>query len=120
LLTGKRFVKFSLFLEMGDLEKQVVVNGGKEEAEEEEKLLMEGMSVLDFDMLCSTVAMQTQGKYWAKLGSNEEEDDDLNRYNNGGGGGGFRMWEGEVLDCFDDRRIAIESLWYSSLSLSAF
>ncbi|XP_061983176.1 uncharacterized protein LOC133702870 [Populus nigra] len=95
---------------MGDLEKQVVVNGGKEEAEEEEKLLMEGMSVLDFDMLCSTVAMQTQGKYWAKLESNEEEDDDLNRYNNGGGGGGFRMWEGEVLDCFDDRRIAIESL----------
>ncbi|KAH8493569.1 hypothetical protein H0E87_020363 [Populus deltoides] len=96
---------------MGDLEKQVVVNGGKEEAEEEEKLLMEGMSVLDFDMLCSTVAMQTQGNYWAKLESNEEEDDDLNRYNNGGGGGGgFRMWEGEVLDCFDDRRIAIESL----------
>ncbi|KAF9672250.1 hypothetical protein SADUNF_Sadunf11G0021500 [Salix dunnii] len=92
---------------MGDLEKQVVVNGGKEEAEEEEKLLMEGMSVLDFDMLCSTVAMQTQGKYWAKLESNEEEDDDLNHYSNGGGG--FRMWEGEVLDCFDDRRIAIES-----------
>ncbi|KAJ6893360.1 cell number regulator 7-like [Populus alba x Populus x berolinensis] len=96
---------------MEDLEKQVVVNGGKEEAEEEEKLLMEGMSVLDFDMLCSTVAMQTQGKYWAKLESNEEEDDDLNRYNNGGAsGGGFRMWEGGVLDCFDDRHIAIESL----------
>uniref|UniRef100_A0A6M2F775 Uncharacterized protein n=1 Tax=Populus davidiana TaxID=266767 RepID=A0A6M2F775_9ROSI len=98
---------------MGDLEKQVVVNGGKEEAEEEEKLLMEGMSVLDFDMLCSTVAMQTQGKYWAKLESKEEEEEgDLRHYNNGvgGGGGGFRMWEGEVLDCFDDRRIATESL----------
>ena len=99
---------------MGDLEKQVVVNGGKEEAEEEEKLLMEGMSVLDFDMLCSTVAMQTQGKYWAKLESKEEEEEgDLRHYKNGvgGGGGGFRMWEGEVLDCFDDRRIATESLW---------
>ena len=102
---------------MGDLEKQSEVNGRKEE-DEEEKLLMEGMSVLDFDLLCSTVAMQTQGKYWAKLESKEEEDDDLNRYNNGGAsGGGFRMWEGGVLDCFDDRRIAIESLWYSSLSL---
>ncbi|KAG6778609.1 uncharacterized protein [Populus alba] len=99
---------------MGDLEKQLEVNGRKEE-DEEEKLLMEGMSVLDFDLLCSTVAMQTQGKYWAKLESKEEEEEgDLRHYNNGvgvgGGGGGFRMWEGEVLDCFDDRRIAIESL----------
>ena len=98
---------------MGDLEKQVEVSGRKEEEEEEEeKLLMEGMSVLDFDMLCSTVAMQTQGKNWSQIESNkEEEEGDLLHYNNGGGGGGFRMWEGEVLDCFDDRRIAIESLW---------
>jgi hypothetical protein len=98
---------------MGDLEKQVEVNRRKEE-DEEEKLLMEGMSVLDFDMLCYTVAMQTQGKYWVKLESKEEEEEgDLRHYNNGvgGGGGGFRMWEGEVLDCFDDCRIAIESLW---------
>ncbi|KAJ6397031.1 hypothetical protein OIU77_021965 [Salix suchowensis] len=99
---------------MGDLEKQVEVNGRKEEEEEEEeeeKLLMEGMSVLDFDMLCSTVAMQTQGKNWSQIESNkEEEEGDLLHYNNGGGGGGFRMWEGEVLDCFDDRRIAMESL----------
>ncbi|GMH15808.1 hypothetical protein Nepgr_017649 [Nepenthes gracilis] len=51
---------------------------------EEEKVLLEGMAVLDFDMLCSTVALQNQGKW--RL-----------------------MWEGEVLDCFDDHRIAIES-----------
>ncbi|KAJ6767266.1 DUF614 FAMILY PROTEIN-RELATED [Salix purpurea] len=98
---------------MGDLEKQVELNGRKEEEEEEEeKLLMEGMSVLDFDMLCSTVAMQTQGKNRSQIESNkeEEEEGDLLHYNNGGGGVGFRMWEGEVLDCFDDRRIAIESL----------
>uniref|UniRef100_A0A6N2KZ40 Uncharacterized protein n=1 Tax=Salix viminalis TaxID=40686 RepID=A0A6N2KZ40_SALVM len=57
---------------MGDLEKQVE-EGGREE--EEEKLLMEGMSVLDFDMLCSTVAMQTQGKNWSQIESNKEEEE---------------------------------------------
>ncbi|KDP20861.1 hypothetical protein JCGZ_21332 [Jatropha curcas] len=83
---------------MADLEKQVV------EAEEEERLI-EGMAVLDFDMLCSTVALQTQGK-WRKL---ETEDFDAMDASGGEFGGVFRMWEGEVLGCFDDRRIAIES-----------
>lgn len=78
----------------------------KEEEEEEEEKLMEGMAVLDFDMLCSTVALQTQGK-WRKL---ESEDFDAMGANGGEFGGVFRMWEGEVIDCFEDRRIAIESL----------
>ena len=47
---------------MGDLEKEerVVVVGveKKEEAEEERERFLEGMAVLDFDMLCSTVALQ--------------------------------------------------------------
>lgn len=90
---------------MGDLEKQV----GNEE--EERERLMEGMAVLDFDMLCSTVALQTQGK-WTKLQTEQQQE----THDAGGGtgdfGGVFRLWEGELLDCFDDRRIAIQSLWY--------
>lgn len=68
------------------------------EKEEEGQRLIEGASIVDFDALCSNVASQNQGK-WRLL--DEEE---------GGLGGVFRMWEGEVLDCFDDRRIAVESL----------
>ncbi|XP_007025854.2 PREDICTED: uncharacterized protein LOC18596987 [Theobroma cacao] len=100
---------------MAELEKQekVVVNGkgegggggGGEEEEEEEERLLEGMAVLDFDMLCSTVALQTQGK-WRKL----ERAEDCLEQGNGDLGGVLRMWEGEVvLDFFDDRRVALES-----------
>ncbi|XP_023002959.1 uncharacterized protein LOC111496709 [Cucurbita maxima] len=81
---------------MADLEKQERVFG-----EEEDKFLEE-VTLLDFDMLCSTVAMQTQGK-WAKLESAEDAKTGPEI------GGVFRMWEGELLDCFEDRRIAIES-----------
>ncbi|KAK8678280.1 hypothetical protein V6N13_143785 [Hibiscus sabdariffa] len=89
---------------MAEVEKQekVVVNGGKKE-EEEEEFLLEGMSALDFDMLCSTVALQTQGK-WSKL---ESAEDPLEQ-GSGDFGGVFRMWEGEVvLDFLDDRRLAL-------------
>ncbi|XP_021726307.1 cell number regulator 13-like [Chenopodium quinoa] len=86
---------------MADLGKEEKVGGGCEK--EEEESLIEGVAVLDFDMLCSTVAMQSQGKW--RLFENEEEGEDV-----GGGGGVLRMWEGEVLDCFDDHRIAIETL----------
>ncbi|EEF37732.1 protein PLANT CADMIUM RESISTANCE 6 [Ricinus communis] len=94
---------------MGDLEKQGMMMVAEEE--EEEQKLIEGMAVLDFDMLCSTVAMQTQGK-WRKLESNDFDGNSNNGGDIVGGefGGVFRMWEGEVLDCFDDHRIAIESL----------
>lgn len=84
--------------------------GGEGEEEEEQRLLMEGVTVLDFDMLCSTVALQTHGK-WSKLESGDcggggRGDEGLEL-----GGGVFRLWEGEVLDCFEDRRIALQSSW---------
>lgn len=81
---------------MGDLEKQRL-----EMREGDEEEFMEGMTVLDFDMLCSTVALQAQGK-WRKLDDDGEEE-------GGEVGGVFRMWEGELLDCFEDRRISVES-----------
>ncbi|KAM4102065.1 uncharacterized protein LOC142636666 [Castanea sativa] len=96
---------------MGDLEKQervVVVGVGvekKEEAEEERERFLEGMAVLDFDMLCSTVALRTQQGKWRSYENVSEEEEE----GGGEGGGVFRMWEGQVLDCFEDRRIALES-----------
>lgn len=77
--------------------------------EETERLCsteLEGISVLDFDLLCSTVALQTQGK-WRKLESSEREDGDDDEY----GGGVLRLWEGDVMDCFEDRHLCIESSW---------
>ncbi|KAL2475443.1 PLAC8 family protein [Abeliophyllum distichum] len=98
------------------LEKREVGGGlaaaaAEEEEEEEERLLMEGIAVLDFDMLCSTVAMQAQKGTWGKLNeSNEEEEEAILYRNNENGGGVFRMWEGELIyDCFDDRQIALQS-----------
>uniref|UniRef100_A0A5B7AR90 PLAC8 family protein n=1 Tax=Davidia involucrata TaxID=16924 RepID=A0A5B7AR90_DAVIN len=85
---------------MAEPEKRETVGHGGAGEEEEEKFL-EGVAVLDFDMLCSTVAMQTQGK-WRKLDNHEYED-------GGEFGGVLRMWEGELLDCFEDRRVALES-----------
>ncbi|GAB2231472.1 hypothetical protein Droror1_Dr00010480 [Drosera rotundifolia] len=89
---------------MEDLEKVECGGGVEEEEEEEEERLLGGMSVLDFDMLCATVALQSQGKW--RLFDNESGDGDEI---GGEFGGVLRMWEGEVLDCFQDHRIAIES-----------
>jgi len=104
---------------MGDLEKEerVVVVGveKKEEAEEERERFLEGMAVLDFDMLCSTVALQTQQGKWRSYENVSEEEE-----GGGEGGGVFRMWEGQVLDCFEDRRIALESAWSVSLFIFLF
>eukprot|EP00262_Sarcandra_glabra_P015112 TRINITY_DN4589_c2_g1_i1.p1 TRINITY_DN4589_c2_g1~~TRINITY_DN4589_c2_g1_i1.p1 ORF type:complete len:276 (+),score=42.95 TRINITY_DN4589_c2_g1_i1:159-986(+) len=89
---------------MADSEKdETAVNGGGGEEEAEERFL-EGVAVLDFDMLCATVALQTQGFSVEKRGKAEEVDED-----GGEIGGVQRMWEGEVLDCFEDRRIALET-----------
>ncbi|XP_061349371.1 protein PLANT CADMIUM RESISTANCE 8-like [Gastrolobium bilobum] len=85
---------------MGDLEKQERVE------EEENERLLDGMAVLDFDMLCSTVALQAAHGKWGKLGTEEEEEEEEEGVEFGGV---LRMWEGEILDCFDDRRIALES-----------
>lgn len=76
---------------------------------------LEGISVLDFDLLCSTVALQTQGK-WRKLESSEEEDAVDDEFS----GGVFRLWEGDVMDCFEDRHLCIESAWLGYLFLISF
>ncbi|GAB4826830.1 hypothetical protein Ancab_033709 [Ancistrocladus abbreviatus] len=92
---------------MADSGKEANVGGGGgaglavADVDEEEERLLGGMAVLDFDMLCSTVAMQSQGK-WRLVENDGGEGVDF--------GGVFRMWEGEVLDCFEDRRVAIESM----------
>ncbi|KAK4271406.1 hypothetical protein QN277_020106 [Acacia crassicarpa] len=90
---------------MAEMEKQTarVVEEEKGGGSEEEERLLEGVAVLDFDMLCSTVALQTNDGKWGKLGGvgDEEEATEF--------GGVFRMWEGELLDCCEDRRIALES-----------
>lgn len=101
---------------MADLEKQERMVAVDNAEEEEKERFLEGMSVLDFDMLCSSVALQTQGK-WSKL--ENVEGGDVVGGEGGDFGGVLRMWEGELLDCFDDRRIALESAW-SVLSLLAF
>lgn len=98
-------------------EERVVFNG---EDEEKERLLDEGgVSVLDFDMLCSAVAaMQNQGQ--CKWVNNQQQDYHEDGYDDGFDsgirGGVLRMWEGDVFDCFDDRRIVLESCWYAFIA----
>ncbi|KAG0500699.1 hypothetical protein HPP92_000771 [Vanilla planifolia] len=70
---------------------------------EGEENLMEGVAVLDFDMLCAAVALQTQGLKIERTGKEEEED------RGNGELGVQRMWEGDVLGCFEDHRIAVET-----------
>ncbi|KAI4312102.1 hypothetical protein MLD38_036954 [Melastoma candidum] len=88
--------------------------GGTEtesEAEEERTRLLEGMAVLDFDMLCSAVAMQTQGK-WGSVGGGGGDEGVGGGFGEVAGGGGvgvLRLWEGEALDCLEDRRLALQS-----------
>ncbi|KAL7593500.1 uncharacterized protein LOC111906898 [Lactuca sativa] len=94
---------------MADSEKQVGAAVAMVVEEEEKERLIERVPVLDFDILCSTVAMKTNQGKWNKLEENYEED--------GGefGGGVFRMWEGDLLDCYDDRRLVLQSSfcpWY--------
>ncbi|XP_020589894.1 uncharacterized protein LOC110031159 [Phalaenopsis equestris] len=79
---------------------------GVGEGEAETERLMEEVAVLDFDMLCAAVALQTQGvKVERRIEKEEEEnrgDDEL--------GGVQRMWEGDVLGCLEDQRIAMEAV----------
>ncbi|XP_058735510.1 uncharacterized protein LOC131607533 [Vicia villosa] len=83
---------------MEDLEKQ-------ERNVEEEENLLENVAVLDFDVLCSSVALKASQGRWGNVGTVDEEEDDENEVF----GGVLRMWEGELFDFFDHRRIAIES-----------
>ncbi|KAL6546687.1 hypothetical protein OROMI_022408 [Orobanche minor] len=92
---------------MAELEKK----GGADtaEGEEKERLLMEEVTVLDFDMLCATVAMQAQKGKWANS-KIEEENFGSDYYQHGEGGGVHRMWEGELFyGCLDDRPLALQS-----------
>lgn len=93
---------------MDVFEKREMAGEKAREVEEEERLLSEGVTVVDFDMLCSTVARQAQKGQWVKLDLNGDEDN----VGYGGNGGVLRMWEGELFcDSLEDRRIAIQSLW---------
>ncbi|XP_057764673.1 uncharacterized protein LOC130985621 isoform X2 [Salvia miltiorrhiza] len=90
---------------MAELDKR----GGEQAAAEEERLLGEEAAVLDFDTLCSTVAMQAQQGKWGKLNGDNEEEYIVSNFREYGGGV-HRMWEGELFyDCFDDRRLALQS-----------
>jgi Cys-rich protein (TIGR01571 family) len=85
---------------MADSEKQDKVFN-----EDEEARLIEKVAVLDFDMLCSTVVMQNQTK-WTRLHTqNHEDEDEIGAEF----GGVLRMWENDLLDCFEDRRIVLQS-----------
>ncbi|CAM0906225.1 unnamed protein product [Alopecurus aequalis] len=72
------------------------------DGEEEE----EAMAVLDFDMLCASVAMSAE----RRKGSGMAAAAACAGAGEGAGGGVQRMWEGDVvIDCLEDRRIALEA-----------
>ncbi|RWW54392.1 hypothetical protein BHE74_00039029 [Ensete ventricosum] len=86
--------------------------------EAEEAVRREVAAVLDFDMLCATVALQTQGMSLGKSRRKEavteegDEDEEMEF------GSVQRMWEGDVTDCFDDRRIAIETACFIAFGIT--
>lgn len=59
----------------------------------------EGMPVLDFDVLCATVAMQSENLSFEFQRLSDRE----------AGGGVHRMWEGDLMDCCDDRNIFLRT-----------
>ncbi|XP_048555876.1 cell number regulator 2-like [Triticum urartu] len=77
------------------------------EEEEEE----EAMAVLDFDMLCASVAMSAERRKGAGMGEAAAACAGSGAGEGAAGGGGVqRMWEGDVvIDCLEDRRIALEA-----------
>ncbi|XP_026392401.1 uncharacterized protein LOC113287777 isoform X2 [Papaver somniferum] len=101
---------------MGDLKKEetmVVGGGGEGENGEKDEKFIDGMAVMDFDMLCATVALQTEGGFYSSKGNNWgklNNDDDGDDIDGGEFGGGVqRMWEGDVFDFLEDRRIALQT-----------
>ena len=62
----------------------------------------EGMPVLDFDVLCATVAMQRKHLLFEfqRLPCQESR------------GGVHRTWEGDLMDCCDDRNIFLRTTLY--------
>lgn len=78
---------------------------GERRDESESDGEMAGLAaVLDFDMLCASVALSAERRKAGAALAGAAGDC------GGGGGGVQRMWEGDiVLDCLDDRRIALET-----------
>ncbi|XP_074583435.1 uncharacterized protein LOC141839554 [Curcuma longa] len=66
-------------------------------------------AVLDFDILCATVALQTKGISVEQQLRNEEGEGAGEEEMGVEFAGVQRMWEGDIVDCFDDQRIAIET-----------
>ncbi|KAF0905120.1 hypothetical protein E2562_000918 [Oryza meyeriana var. granulata] len=72
---------------------------------QEEEGEEEAMAVLDFDMLCASVALAAERRKDSAAAAAA-----VATVEAGGGGGVQRMWEGDVvLDCLEDRRIALEA-----------
>ncbi|KAK8460608.1 hypothetical protein SEVIR_2G359500v4 [Setaria viridis] len=87
---------------LGTEEEEEERRRGESESEGEES----GMAaVLDFDMLCASVALSAERRKGAAAAEAAGD------CGGGVGGGGVqRMWEGDVvLDCLEDRRIALEA-----------
>ncbi|RRT85988.1 hypothetical protein GW17_00040288 [Ensete ventricosum] len=91
--------------------KEATVVETNKEAEEEEDDAggRDVAAVLDFDMLCATVALQTQGLSVGKTRRKDPVAEEADEEARSEFGGVQRMWEGDVMDCFEDRRIAIEA-----------
>ncbi|KAH7280247.1 hypothetical protein KP509_37G057700 [Ceratopteris richardii] len=71
--------------------------------QDKETRLENGVSILDFDFLCASVAMQRD-----PLSVDAQRD----AYE----AGVQRMWEGGVLDCFEDKEIALQTLLCPSVT----
>ncbi|WVZ66314.1 hypothetical protein U9M48_015554 [Paspalum notatum var. saurae] len=80
---------------------------GESESEGEEAGVA---AVLDFDMLCASVALSAERRKGAAAAAAVAAAAGDGAGLGGSGGGVLRMWEGDVvLDCLEDRRIALEA-----------
>lgn len=69
--------------------------------QDKERKSSDSLPILDFDLLCATIAMQR-----------EPLSVDIQR--DACEVGVQRMWEGGVLDCFENREIALKTCWFVS------
>ena len=68
--------------------------------QDKERNSMENLPILDFDLLCATIAMQRE-----PISSLDIQRDTCEV-------GVQRMWEGGVLDCLDNKEIALRTFWF--------
>jgi hypothetical protein len=69
--------------------------------QDREQKPMEDLPILDFDLLCATIAMQRE----PVLSQLDIQRDSCEV-------GVQRMWEGGVLDCLENKEIALRTLWF--------